>query len=349
MFMRRKMIITVILVLALVLTMIPFGALYAVDADKVLDGDFSLDTVDQGPKSTYWTKDNAYVDDNYLVVVSGGNDGNAVELKESGADYAKITSKTKIPITTKNQTFSVEIKPTTFETGGAPYIGIWVEFFNGASSVKTIETKYYSGDFTIDQWKTVSINLADCTESADSILVGAYVHVGSTPGQIITARVDNFKLTSNPAGSSGSSSASRSLTPDEWIAQNHNIDDLQNQYGATPKGFLGMLYDNSMQRIPDESGLIYWNEKLNLQIFGANFVAEHFLFSDEIGAKVAAMTNEDYVNYLYTTLLSRNSDTDGYNNWLSYLNSGFSKEETLRAFLNNEEWINICKLFNVTP
>jgi len=25
------------------------------------------------------------------------------------------------------------------------------------------------------------------------------------------------------------------------------------------------------------------------------------------------------------------------------------KEETLRAFLNNEEWINICKLFNVTP
>jgi len=148
---------------------------------------------------------------------------------------------------------------------------------------------------------------------------------------------------------SGSSSTPRSLTPDEWIAQNHNIDDLQNHYGATPKGFLGMLYDNSMQRIPDTSGLNYWNEQLTGGVFGANQVAEHFLFSDEIGAKVAAMTNEEYISYLYTTLLSRNSDTDGYNNWLGYLNSGFSKEETLRAFLNNEEWINICKLFNVMP
>jgi len=157
-------------------------------------------------------------------------------------------------------------------------------------------------------------------------------------------------LTLKVSGSgSGGSGTPRSLTPDEWVTQNLNMGQLVNHYGATSTGFLGMLYDNSMLRIPDTSGLNYWNEKLNLQIYGANFVAEHFLFSDEIGAKVAAMTNEEYVNFLYTTLLSRNSDTDGYNNWLGYLNSGFSKEETLRAFLNNEEWINICKLFNVTP
>ena len=61
------------------------------------------------------------------------------------------------------------------------------------------------------------------------------------------------------------------------------------------------------------------------------------------------MLNEEYVSYMYATLLSRNSDADGYNSWLGYINSGFSKEETLRAFLNNEEWINICKLFNVSP
>ncbi|MEI7990407.1 MAG: DUF4214 domain-containing protein [Chloroflexota bacterium] len=133
------------------------------------------------------------------------------------------------------------------------------------------------------------------------------------------------------------------------MAKNLNIDQLLNHYGATPTGFLGMLYDNSMLRIPDSSGLNYWNEQLAGGVFGANQVVEHFLFSDEIGAKVAAMSSVEYVNFLYSTLLDRLPDTDGYNNWLNYINSGFFKEETLRAFLNNEEWINICKLFNVTP
>ncbi|MEI7615951.1 MAG: leucine-rich repeat protein, partial [Actinomycetota bacterium] len=155
-------------------------------------------------------------------------------------------------------------------------------------------------------------------------------------------------LTESAADSTGSGT-SRPLTPDEWVNLNLDMGQLVNHHGATSTGFLGMLYDNSMLRIPDSSGLIYWNEKLTLQIYGANFVTEHFLFSDEIGAKVAAMSSVEYVNFLYSTLFARVPDADGYNNWLSYLNGGFSKEETLRAFLNNEEWINICTLFNVTP
>jgi hypothetical protein len=143
--------------------------------------------------------------------------------------------------------------------------------------------------------------------------------------------------------------APRPLTPDEWVDLNLNMGQLVDHYGATSLGFLGMLYDNSMQRIPDAPGLNYWNEQLTGGVFGANFVVEHFIFSDEIGAKVAAMSNSEFINFLYSTLFARVPDTDGYNNWLSYMNNGFSKEETLRAFLNNEEWINICKLFNVTP
>ena len=104
-----------------------------------------------------------------------------------------------------------------------------------------------------------------------------------------------------------------------------------------------------MQRISDESGLNYWNEQLTNNAFGANQTVEHFIFSDEIGAQVAAMTSAEFINFLYSTLFARVPDTDGYNNWLSYINSGFSKEETLRAFLNNEEWINICKMFGVNP
>lgn len=230
------------------------------------------------------------------------------------------------------------------------------------SGVSSIELETFNGCTLLE---TVTFEGSNAPTFADSCFGNtdnpikanaiAYVPAGSTgytdnvyPFGTTSGTKNPLTLTVSGSGSGGSS-APRSLTPDEWVAQNHNIDQLANHYGPTPTGFLGMLYDNSMQRIPDTSGLNYWNENLNLQIYGANFVAEHFLFSDEIGAKVAAMTNEDYVNYLYTTLLSRNSDIHGYNNWLGYLNSGFSKEETLRAFLNNEEWINICKLFNVTP
>jgi len=194
-------------------------------------------------------------------------------------------------------------------------------------------------EFVADSFKNIK---------ADAI---AYVPVGSTgyTDNVYPFGTGNpLKLTESGSGSSGSDS-SRPLTPDEWVTQNLNMGQLVNHYGATPAGFLGMLYDNSMLRIPDTSGLNYWNEQLNLRIFGANQVVEHFLFSDEIGDKVAAMTSVEYVNFLYNTLFARVPDADGYNNWLSFLNGGFSKEETLMAFLNNEEWINICKLFNVNP
>jgi hypothetical protein len=105
----------------------------------------------------------------------------------------------------------------------------------------------------------------------------------------------------------GSSAAGtpRPLTPDEWVALNLNMGQLVDHYGATSLGFLGMLYDNIMQRIPDAPGLNYWNEQLTGGVFGANQVVEHFIFSDEIGGKVAAMSNEEFINFLYNTLFAR--------------------------------------------
>ena len=151
------------------------------------------------------------------------------------------------------------------------------------------------------------------------------------------------------SGGSGSSPAPRALTLDEWIVLNHSLDQLVNQYGTTSKGFIKMLYDNCMLRRPDESGLNSWDEQLTSSALGANFVVENFIFSDEIGAKVAAMTNDEYISFLYSSLFARIPDNTGYNDWLNYMNSGFSKEEILKAFLNSEEWISICSLFNVNP
>jgi len=151
------------------------------------------------------------------------------------------------------------------------------------------------------------------------------------------------------SGSSGSSPAPRVLTLDEWVVLNHSLDELLNQYGTSSTGFVKMLYDNCLLRRPDESGLNSWDEQLKNNVFGANFAVENFIFSDEIGAKVAAMTNDEYVTFLYSTLFNRIPDDTGYNDWLNYMNSGSSKEETLKEFLNSIEWISICNLFNITP
>ena len=259
---------------------------------------------------------------------------------------------------------SVTIPSIVTSIGASAFFNCWgLTSITIPSSVITIGNYAFSGcknlaevtfkraaapTFGTESFGTVGRDVGDDPIAANA---KAYVPAGST-GYINTSYpfISDNPLKLTVAGSdSPASGGSGTLTPDEWVTKNLNIDQMVAHYGATSTGFLGMLYDNSMQRIPDSSGLIYWNEKLNLHIYGANFVVEHFLFSDEIGAKVAAMSSVEYVNFLYSTLFARVPDADGYNNWLGYLNGGFSKEETLRAFLNNQEWISICNLFNVTP
>ena len=78
-------------------------------------------------------------------------------------------------------------------------------------------------------------------------------------------------------------------------------------------------------------------------------MAEHFIFSGELDAKINAMTNEEFINFLYGSFLSRTPDIDGFNSWVDYMNSGVSKIDVLRAFMNNQEWFDICAMFNVVP
>jgi hypothetical protein len=61
------------------------------------------------------------------------------------------------------------------------------------------------------------------------------------------------------------------------------------------------------------------------------------------------MTNEEFITFLYNSFLSRNPDSEGFNSWVAYMNSGVSKLDTLRAFMDNQEWFDICSMFNVVP
>ena len=271
----------------------------------------------------------AFLNDNGLTSISIPSTVTTIgEFAFSGCTSSSLTSIT-IPssvTTISNGAFygCSNLKTVTFERAAAPSFGTGVNSFGAIKS----------GAIAYVPAGTIGSGLGQYDSTK-------YPFISGNP----------LTLTESPADSpgSGGSSTPRPLTPDEWVTQNLDMGQLVNHYGATPTGFLGMLYDNSMLRIPDTSGLNYWNEQLTGGVFGANQVVEHFIFSDEIGTKVAAMSNSEFINFLYSTLFARVPDTEGYNNWLSYINSGFSKLETLKAFLNNEEWINICNMFNVTP
>jgi hypothetical protein len=139
------------------------------------------------------------------------------------------------------------------------------------------------------------------------------------------------------------------LSPRDWVLKDLSIDELLAYYGPTPEGFIKMLYDNILGRLYDDSGFDYWKEQLNTGVFTASQIAERFVFSYELGSKVEKMDNEEFITFLYRSLLSRTPDESGFKNWVDYMDSGASKLDTLRAFISNKEWHDICHMFNVAP
>ncbi|MDD3520026.1 MAG: DUF4214 domain-containing protein, partial [Actinomycetota bacterium] len=169
------------------------------------------------------------------------------------------------------------------------------------------------------------------------------------PSGIGNSVSDNINFAPWSANPAGYSALSNPLSPQDWVFKNLNIDELLALYGPTPEGFVRMFYDSILGRLSDINGQNYWTGQLNSGAFGASQVAEHFIFSDELGDKIDAMNSEEFITFLYNSFLSRNPDSEGFENWLSYMNSGASKLDTLRAFMNNQEWFDICAMFNVVP
>ena len=327
-FKNRTGIMASIFLVVFLVTSICFTGMLFADTNLIVNGDFSAGNAN-------WSTDHSTNVTGSFTFEQGVVKVRSNTYNSGGKVWIYQT------VVTSNKSLDLYFDTQRYNKGynNLSSIKVGADLFMGANQVGNFEYNYahWDDNFPIGTWYKDNFLKLDFSGKPDFDSANIYFAVDYA-GE---AWFDNIRI---PGGT-----AAVPITPDEWVDLNLDMGQLVNHYGATSTGFLGMLYDNSMQRIPDTSGLNYWNEQLTGGVFGANKVVEHFLFSDEIGAKVAAMTNEEYVSYLYTTLLSRNSDTDGYNNWLGYINSGFSKEETLRAFLNNEEWINICKLFNVTP
>ena len=143
--------------------------------------------------------------------------------------------------------------------------------------------------------------------------------------------------------------ASRPLTPQEQVLQNLSIDQQAGLYGRSTTGFVTTLYDNILGRVTDESGLNNWVAAFNNGTLTGSQVAFQIIFSAELAPSINNLNNDDFIAFLYRTLLNRPPEPGGYAGWQEQMRLGMTSGELVNHFVNSPEFAGICTLFNGVP
>lgn len=114
---------------------------------------------------------------------------------------------------------------------------------------------------------------------------------------------------------------------------------------ADVTAFVTRFYQQCLDREPDAGGLSGWvNGLLNHSISGAT-VANGFINSQEFINK--NLSNDAYIKVMYKAFFDRESDPQGYNDWMSQLNAGTSRQYVLAGFVNSTEFHNLCAKYGI--
>ena len=108
-------------------------------------------------------------------------------------------------------------------------------------------------------------------------------------------------------------------------------------------GKIFRLYYSAFSRFPDSEGLNYWIEKNKTKENTYRQTSESFILSEEFIEKYGnAISNESYLKTLYSNILDREYDVDGFEYWLRQLDQGIeTKGEVLMGFSESNENIQI--------
>ena len=110
-------------------------------------------------------------------------------------------------------------------------------------------------------------------------------------------------------------------------------------------GFVTRLYQTCLDRAPDPEGLDYWvNNLMSGEITGGQ-AAYGLIFSEELKNK--NLNNDQFLVLMYKAFFNRAADIEGYNNWITLLNNGSSREFVFLNFVNSAEFANICSGYGI--
>jgi hypothetical protein len=99
---------------------------------------------------------------------------------------------------------------------------------------------------------------------------------------------------------------------------------------SAQQDFVVALYDSSFSRAPEYNGLIYWANKLNVELgYGTDQTTAYAVISKQMysdgkgnGEAGTNLGNSDYVNFAYQNILGRGGDAAGVSYWNDKLATG---------------------------
>jgi len=111
--------------------------------------------------------------------------------------------------------------------------------------------------------------------------------------------------------------------------------------GGMARVFATRLYRTTLQREPDLSGLNYWHNALKSGSVTGTSAAYGFVFSPEMYSR--NLSNAQFVEILYNSMMGRTSDAAGKAYWVGRLNSSASRQDIFYGFANSPEFGKICE------
>lgn len=139
----------------------------------------------------------------------------------------------------------------------------------------------------------------------------------------------------------GAGSARITATAQSGVSDTVNIQAREDKVRA----FVKRMYTKALDREAEPRGLKDWTDRLkNQEVDGAG-IAHGFIRSQEfIGRN---LSDNDYVDVLYSTFFDRRADREGKETWMRALASGESREHVLSGFVNSQEFSGLCDRYNI--
>ena len=130
-------------------------------------------------------------------------------------------------------------------------------------------------------------------------------------------------------------------------SNNNGNNGSTNQNNGSVSDFVARFYVTILGREADESGLNHWTSSLlSGEKTGAD-VAKGFVLSPEFVGQ--NNSNSVFVNKMYEAFFNRDADDGGFNNWMTKLANGTSREEVLAGFVKSQEFKDLCAAYGIIP
>ena len=110
-------------------------------------------------------------------------------------------------------------------------------------------------------------------------------------------------------------------------------------------GFVNRLYSIALDRPADVGGLNDWTGRLLEKKQTPKQVAQGFVFSKEMSNR--NLNNTEFVTMLYHTMMGREPDAAGLQDWVERLENGRKREDVYYGFADSVEFSGIVASYGL--